>query len=144
MPLSGVKLGMPVAIQSVIKIRNMAVEMRKEAKIKDLIDFTSSKFLQKDYFEVHLDKFISRRHIGDYSFSCSFEWMPSGTIMEHFSVGHKNRELVPNEAQLLAILLGIRNNRKAVQSKRGVCHWFQPIAFKQREKVSEVVFTALQ
>jgi len=142
--MSGIKLGVPVGMMSIIKIRNMAEEMRKEAKGKDLIDFASSKFLQKDYYEVHLDKFISRRMEGAYEFACSYEWMPSGTIMEHFSVGHKGRVLLPNEAQLLAILLGIRDNRKAIQSKRGICHWFQPINFKKRDKIPNVGFTVLE
>lgn len=142
----GMKLGIPVGFQSIIKVRNMAEEMRREAKSKEVIDFCSSKFLGKDYYEVHLDKMVSRRHEGQYDFACSYEWMPSGTIMEHFSCGHRGRTLLPNEAQMLAILLGItgKNNQKAIQSKRGICHWYLPVAFKRRDKVPEVGFTVLE
>lgn len=140
-------LGIPVGFKSILKIRNMAAEMRREAKSKEMIDFTSPKFLGKDYFEVHLEKYVSHRSEGQYDFSCSYEWMPSGTIMEHFSCGHRGRTLLPNEAQMLAILLGItalKLNQKAIQSKRGVCHWYVPIAYKRRDKIPEVGFTVLE
>ena len=130
---SDVKMGFPIAMKSILKVMNLAMEMRRDAKSKEMIDFTKKEFLMKDYYEVHLDKYVIKRSEGAYDFGCSYEWMPSGTIMEHFSVGHKSRTLLPNEAQMVAILLGIKDNQKAIQSKKGVCHYYTPVAFKKRD-----------
>ena len=138
------KLGIQPRLESVMIMKNMAAEMRREARSKDLIDFTQSKFLEKDYYEIHLDRYVVKRSEGAYDFALSYEWLPTGTIMEHFSAGHKSRVLVPNEAQMLAILLGIRDNQKAIQSKRGVCHWYTPVGRKQRDKIPEVGFQVLE
>ena len=137
------KLGIPVAFKSVIEVRQMAMDMRRDGKCKELIDFTSKKFLDKDFHEIHLDKYVVKVNKGDYEFRLSYEWMPSGTVMEHFSVGHKSRCLVPNEAQMLAILLGVSDNQKTIQSKRGVCHYYSPVAYKSRGKLPEVGFTVV-
>jgi hypothetical protein len=137
------KLGLQPRLETVMMIRNMALEMRREAKNKDLIDFTESKFLEKDYYEIHLDRYVVKRSEGAYDFALSYEWLPTGTIMEHFSCGHKTRVLVPNEAQMLAILLFIKDNQKAIQSKRGVCHWYTPVGMKRRDKRPEVAFQVL-
>jgi len=140
----GLKLGLPVVVETIFRVKQMAVEMRKEARSKDLMDMTSRRFLEKDYYELHLDKYVVKRSEGSYDFALSYEWMPSGTIMEHFSAWHNGRTLIPNEAQLLAMLLSIPDHRKAIQSKKGVCHWYTPVGRKQRDKLPEVGFTVLE
>ena len=140
MPSSDVRMGFPIGMASIIRVRVAAEDMRKEAKTKEMIDFCKKEFLMKDYYEVTLDKYVSKQSIGSYDIGCSYEWMPSGTIMEHFSVGHKTRALLPNEVQMVAILLGIKRNQKAIQSKRGVCHYYTPVHFKKRDELPQVGF----
>jgi hypothetical protein len=140
----GMKFGLPVVVETIFRVKQMSYDMRKEARSKDLMDMTSRQFLEKDYYELHLDKYVVRKTEGAYSFALSYEWMPSGTIMEHFSAWHKGRTLIPNEAQLLAMLLSVPEHRKAIQSKKGVCHWYTPVGRKMRDKMPEVGFQVLE